>query len=480
MLVALGCKQSPKESNSLDNSRSPSRDSISPPSEPVDFDLQQIKERGSIKAIIDNNSTGYFIYKGQPMGYDYELLTLFASDLGVKLELVLSSDIERIFNLLDGGEGDLIAYNLTVTKNRKKRVSFSLHHNLVRQVLVQKKPVGWRKMKIHQIEKTLIRNPIDLIGKEVYVRRNSAHVPRLRNLSDEIGGDILVIEDYREVRSEELIKKVNDEEIDYTVADENIALVNATYYPDLDVQTPISFPQRISWAVRRNSKSLLDALNNWIEYKKTTAEYHEIYKKYFRDPKRYLKRAKSDFLAVQGGKLSEYDNLIREGADSLEWDWRLLAAQCYQESRFNPKAKSWAGAKGLFQLMPKTGKNYGVRNFFNPRQNVMGAVQHIQWLEAYWQDKIKDDEERVKFVLGSYNAGHGHVMDAVRLTRKYSRNPLIWDQNVDYFLLRKARPEYFNDPVVKYGYCRGEEPVVYVKNIMDLFEQYQLLIENPT
>lgn len=445
--------------------------------DPVDFDLDRIKERGVLRAIIDNNSTSYFIYKGEPMGYEYELLTRFAESQGLKLELVISPDLRTVFDMLNDGKGDVIAYNLTVTKERSEKLAFATNHSLVRQVLVQRKPENWRDLKIHEIENLLIRNPIELIGKEVVVRGSSAFVPRLKSLSEEIGGDIIIHEEQAGVSSEALMERVAEGSIRYTVADENVALINATYYPILDVQTPVSFSQRIAWAVRKNAPQLLEEINNWIGRMKKTPDYNVIYDKYYRNPKNYLERVSSGYIAVEGGPLSLYDDLIKQAADTLGWDWRFLAALVFRESKFDPKAKSWVGAVGLMQLMPNTAKAYGVRDLYEPAQNIMGGTKHLQWLEKYWSDKVLDSLERQKFVLASYNVGHEHVLDAQNLAEKYSRNPMVWDDNVAYFLLQKSRAEYFKDPIVRRGYCRGEEPYNYVKEIEYLYKQYSMIIE---
>lgn len=445
--------------------------------QPVDFDYEKIKERGSLKVLIGNSTTGYFIYRGQPMGFDYELMENFASSLNLKLELVMIESIEEAILKLNSGEGDIIAFNFTVTKERKKKVAFANHHILVRQVLVQRKPDNWRNMRLHAIEKSLIRNQIELIGKEVHVRKSSSYVPRLKNLSDEIGGDIIIIEDYASVRSEELIKQVSEGEIDYTVADENVAMVNSTYYPNLDVATPVSFSQRIAWAVRKNAPDLLDQVNQWLAKIKRKPYFNIVYNKYFRSPKSYLSRVQSDFFVSTSGKISEYDTLFKSAAETLKWDWRLIASQAYQESRFDPTTKSWAGAVGLMQLLPTTAKSYGIINVLDPKKNVKAATEHLIWLKNYWKDKIPNEHERLKFILASYNAGHGHVADARRLAEKYGRDPNIWDDSVEYFLALKSKPKFYNDPVSKMGYCRGEEPVNYVKEILYRYEQYRQLTE---
>ena len=187
--------------------------------DPVDFDFEKIKERGYINAIVDNSATSYFIYKGKPMGYEYEMLKWFCNDNDLDLHIILTGDISDALEMLNRGEGDIAAFNLTVTNERKQIISFSDPLYLSRQILVQKKPDNWRQMKLHQIDNELIRDAIELEGKEVHVRKSSSFASRLANLSDEIGGDIIIIEDSSKVEVEDLIRQVAEGEIEYTVAD---------------------------------------------------------------------------------------------------------------------------------------------------------------------------------------------------------------------------------------------------------------------
>ena len=154
-----------------------------------------------------------------------------------------------------------------------------------------------------------------------------------------------------------------------------------------------------------------------------------------------------------------------------------MAALIFQESRFDPKTKSWAGAIGLMQVMPRTGSEYGAKDLFDPEQNLMAGTSHLLWLNDYWKKEILDEEELEKFMFGSYNVGQGHVRDAMRLAEKYGKDPAKWDDNVAYFLQMKSKPKYFKDPVVKFGYCRGEEPVNYVKHIYYHYQQYRLFMD---
>jgi membrane-bound lytic murein transglycosylase F len=438
-------------------------------------DLPQIRERGKLVAITTYSSTSYFIYRGKRMGYEYELLTRLAEHLGLELELVLARNLDSLFNMLLDGRGDIVAHSLTVTKDRRKVVNFTEPHTITHQVLVQSKPENWRDMKRHEIERALIRNPLELIGEQVHVRENTSYYQRLLNLSDEMGGDIDIIIAPGDKETEELIQMVADGEIKYTVADQHLAEINQTYDASLDVKTQLSMPQQIAWAVRKESPQLLTAVNEWLGQIRRTADYNVIYQRYFENRKAFRRRSQSEYFSRTGGNISPFDDLIQAHADSLGWDWRLLASLVYQESRFDPKTKSWAGAVGLMQMMPATAKEFGVTDPTDPAQSLKGGTAYLRYLQVKWQD-VPDSVEHLKFVLASYNAGENHVADARRLAEKHGANVDVWSGNVGEYLLLKSDPEYFNDEVVYYGYCRGEEPVEYVDDILERYEHYQRVI----
>jgi len=436
-------------------------------------DWPQIHESGKLIALTDFNSTDYFIYRGEPMGYEFELLKALAQYLNVTLEIRVDNDLERSFRKLEGGQCDVLAINLTVTKERKKIIRFTDPIGQTRQVLVQRKPKGWRRMTQDAIDRALIRNTLDLAKKKVYVQKNSSYADRLDNLMDEIGDTIYVEE--VDVEAERLIKMVSDGEIDYTVADENVARVNRTYYPNLDVETAISFPQNLAWALRKeNTDQLLYMINSWIAGFRKTLDYAMIYKKYFENPKSKV-RVKSDYFVLGNGRISPYDKQIKRCSDSLGWDWRLLASMIYQESHFNPKIVSWAGAMGLMQIMPSVVKQYHVKDPFDPDENIRTGVKFVQWINSIFDETVLDDQERIKFILASYNTGQGHVKDAMHLAQKYGEDPTSWDVTKTY-LLKLSEEKYFLDPVVKYGYCRGDEPVNYVAQILDRYEHYKNIV----
>lgn len=438
------------------------------------IDLAQIQQRGKLIAITAYSQTSYLIYRGEPMGYEYELLQRLAEHLGLDLEIVVADDFDELVELLLQGKGDVIAYNLTITNERKKRVAFTDAHTITRQVLIQRKPKNWRELKRHELDAVLIRNPIELDGKTVYVRRGSSYFERLVHLEDEIGGRINIVTVPGDIATEELIRRVADGEIAYTVADENVAAINKTYYTDIDIGTRISLPQRIGWAVRKSSPELLKAINGWLADMKQSAEYNVIYNKYFKNRQGFRRRMRSEFTSYAGGQLSPWDAMIKAHAAQLDWDWRLLAAMIYQESEFDSTAQSWAGAAGLMQMMPAIAAKFGVEDPVDPEQSLAAGTAYIRYLQELYPE-ITDPEERQKFVLASYNAGENHIADARRLTAKYGGDPNRWDDVAKYLLL-KSDPHFYTDEVVRYGYCRGEEPLNYVSEILRRYAHYKQLI----
>jgi len=439
------------------------------------IDIAKIKKRGKLIVITDFNSIDYFIYRGQPLGYHYELVKQFAESIGVELEIKVSHSLETTFESLNNNECDIIAMGLTVTKERKTFLQFTNPLLKTRQVLVQRKPKNWYKLSRNELEDTLIRSALELVNKKIVVEKNSAFCDRLRSLSDEIGDTIEFIGDDENLTSE-LIKQVSEGKIDYTISDEYVAMVNQTYYSNIDIKMPISFEQNISWAVRKESKNLLIAINKWLSDYKSNKKYAWIYNKYFKNS-RTRQIGSSKFNSLAGGKISVYDDLLKNKSKIVGWDWRLIASVVYTESRFKTTAESWAGAYGLMQLMPVTANRFGVTKDSPPEANIVAGIKYLKWLDKYYQKIIIDSTERVKFVLASYNVGAGHVEDARTLAKKNGKNPNLWKDNVDFYLLNKSNPKYYNDPDVKYGYCRGAEPYKYVNEIIARYENYKDLIQ---
>lgn len=426
-------------------------------------DLSQIKDSGRINVLTLYSSTSYFKYRGEEMGFHYELAKQFADFIGVELNIITAKSPSELIDMLQKGEGDLIAYNIPITKEWRNEVNFCGEESITHQVVIQNKS-----------KNKLLTDVTDLQGKDVYVNAGK-YYDRLTSLNKEIGGGInihLVSND--STTTEDLIAQVAGGKIGYTVADDNEARLNLTYWHNLNISLPISFDQRSSWAVSKSSPVLEKVVNKWYANIKSSPEFRSSFKRYFEQSKSV---AHSPILSVKEGKISHFDSLFKKYSKEINWDWRLLAALAYTESNFDTTAVSWAGALGLMQLMPATAHKMGMPEGKeqNAEESVKAAVKYIKYTGNSF--KNVPDKERIKFILASYNSGIGHIFDAMALAEKYGKDKYVWDGNVDKYLLLKSEEKYFTDSVCHNGYFRGVETSFFVKDILERFKRYQEVIK---
>ena len=426
----------------------------------VHADLPQIKDSGQLVVLTLYSSTTYFNYRGQEMGFQYELCEQFAQSLGVKLKVKVARNVRELIRMLLAGEGDLIAYNLPITRDRMDSLIYCGNEVITHQVVVQRSN-GRAKP---------LTDVTQLVGKEVYVKPGK-YYERLVNLDQELGGGILIRRMASDsISLEDLITEVARGEIAYTVADDDIARLNKTYYPNLDIRLAVSFDQRASWAVRADCPLLAEAVDRWHAENRTSPAYAASMKRYFEISKSV---PHSPILSLREGKISHYDGLFKKYAAQIGWDWRLLASLAYTESNFDTTAVSWAGARGLMQLMPRTARAMGMPEGkeANPEESIKAAVKYLGITTRSFTEV--PEGERINFVLAAYNSGIGHVFDAMALAEKYGSNKYVWRDNVEKFVLLKSNEEYFTDPVCKHGYFRGQETYNFVREIMGRYEQYK-------
>ena len=292
----------------------------------VDIDIAEIKARGSLRVIIEYNSISYFIYKGQRLGFEFELMQQFAKSLGVKLEIVLAKSADDQFNMLNEGKGDIIANGLFQNNKIKQQVALTQPYRKVEQVIVQRKG-GFSVNPIDSIQKkdTLLQSVSELADKIVYVPDNSIYYNRLKELSDSSGinMDVRILPDER--GTDDIIEAIANGEIDYTIANKDIALVNKSYFDNLDVNTPVGSAEPLHWAVRKNSPALLETVNTWINDFEKGKLFSNLYFKYFNEEKN-IQFGYDENAELQQGMISHYDEIIQRNSKRINWDWRLVAA----------------------------------------------------------------------------------------------------------------------------------------------------------
>lgn len=422
----------------------------------------------TLKVVTLYGPTSFFNYRGENMGIDYENARRFAEDEGMVLEIKPVNNLQELIEELKTGNSHLAAYPVPVIAEYKKEIILCGNQDISRQVLVQKK----NDQKINDVT--------ELVGKDVYVEKGSKYQYRLENLNNELGGGINIFPlESDTIVAEDLLELVSKGKLPYAVVDSNIAFLFQSAYPDLDTSLRLSADQASSWAVAPGLDSLAAKINRWENSTHSSDFVKEIYKRYY---DRAITEAFDVNLSYfkkldlpKGKPVSGFDNLFKKHASVAGYDWKLLAAIAYCESRFNPSVASRFGAYGLMQVMPSTARAVGVDpgTLASPDANILAAAKILQRLDKSLQNKVENPEERMKFVVAAYNSGLGHVYDAIALAEKTGLDPQKWTGNVSVTALMKSRPEYYNDPVVKNGYFRGRETVDFVDHVSSIYNYLQ-------
>lgn len=430
------------------------------------YDFPQILQADTLRVLTLNTSTSYFIYRDQPMGYHYDMIRDFCKHHGLVPEIIVAGNTDAMLQMLQNREADLIAYSMPVTNALKDSVLYCGLQQISHQVLVQRAGRG----------DTLLTDVTALIGKKVTVIDKSKYRDRMNNLNNELGGGILIdAVDSDTIVVEDLIRMVSRGEIAYTVAADDLAMLNHTYFGNLNVDLPVSFDQRSSWVVRKDTPLLADSLNSWIENRSSEPAFLRIIKRYFEETKGYSDSGRPPYREISGhGVISPFDSYFKRYGKESGIDWRLLASVSYQESTFDTEGQSWAGAIGLMGLMPATAASLGAEGdqLLDPEKNISAGTEYLKNLLHIFRF-VNDPDERIKIALAAYNGGIGHVSDALALTEKYGGDKKVWEGNVERYLQLKRLEQYYTDPVCKNGYFRADETVNYVRDVIDRWEIYK-------
>ena len=413
--------------------------------------LQKIQKTGVITVATRNSAHCYYLYRDQPMGFEYELARAFADYLGVRLQVKVVDQWSDMVAALDNGSAAFIAASMPITPKRQTQVSFSDGYMEVAQRIITHR------------KNSSIKQAADLSGKTIDVRRGTAYQQRLLELQNQ--GIDLAIRLHEDLPVEELIQKVADGEIDFTIANSNIILINRRNFPGAVSTGSINDGVRLAWAVYPKSKKLLQQINAFLSLIIKSGKFEEIYNKYYGDIEDFDYVDLEAFHRRVKNKLSRYSPFIKAAAKKNGFDWRLIAAQIYQESHLNPWAKSQADARGLMQILPSTAKDLGIADLFDPVQNINAGVQHLKDLYDHFDDA--QGEDRLLIALAAYNIGQGHIYDARELAKKRGLDPSKWESLSKTLPLLQYRKYYMN---TQYGFCRGNEPIRYIKQILIYYD----------
>jgi membrane-bound lytic murein transglycosylase F len=435
----------------------------------VTFDLDSIKKRGKLILLTENSASTYYLYKNQKKGFDYELIKAFAKHIGVALEVKILDDVDEMFSMLNSGEGDIIASNLTVTPKRSAIVHFTESLYKTRQILAQRKFQAGQPDSLF----TLVTDSSELGQIPIMVHRYSAFYERLDELQRTMGKLFVITDAPGSISTDELLRLANAGEIHATITDENLLHMGMEEYDELDLSFAISGEQEIAWAVRQTSSQLLKTLNGWLQRNSIQKKVKSTYAKYFDSTAPEIPSTNYVMPKLKPGAISPFDSLFKIYAPQINWDWRMLAALAFQESRFNPNAQSRSGAFGLMQLMPETAVRFGCSATPDAECSIQACVKYLKYLQGLWRKKVPNEVERNRFILASYNIGQGHVLDAQCLARELGMQDTVWFGQVAEALLMKQQEKYYSMPIVKHGYCYAKEPYQFVGKIEALFEHYK-------
>jgi membrane-bound lytic murein transglycosylase F len=415
--------------------------------------VEQVKDSGKLIVVTRNSPTVYYEDVDGPAGYEYELLKGFADHLGVQLELRLPNLFSQILVAVQNQQAHIAAAGLSVTLERLQLVRFGPPIQEITATVIyrrgQKKP---RKVE-------------DLVGSELEVIGDSSHSERLRQLQQVTPG-LNWVENYEDDASE-LTYRVADGELQYSVADSNLIAINRRYYPLLGSAFAISPPEKLAWAFHRSADvSLVEAAEEYFAILNASGELQRLQERYYGHVERLDNPGAARFAKQIEKNLGKYEKQFNAAAEATGFDWRLLAAVGYQESHWNPDARSPTGVRGIMMLTRATAKELGVKNRLDPIQSINGGAKYLRNLYKRLPKDIQEPD-RTWMMLAAYNVGLGHLYDARTLTKEQGGNRSQWiDVRERLPLLNKKK--WFSK--TRRGFARGREAVQYVENIRSYYD----------
>lgn len=420
---------------------------------------QQIKKNKTIRFVLRNNLSSYYIWRGELLGFNYELAKKFAKEHQLRYEIIVAPDNASMLNYLKHDKADIALGFLTPTATRKSMgIAFSRPYHYATELLVS------------QSNQNTINSIEDLHNHTIFTRKSSSYWDTAEELQKNVK-DLTLTAVPETMETESIITQVANGYYDLTIADSHIVDMELTFRDDIQSVMALGEKKPQSWAIKKGHNELLKHVDTFIKKHYRGLFYNVTYNKYFKNQQR-LDKHRNDYVNQKAsGEISPYDNIIKKYATKYNFDWRLMVAQMHRESRFNPTAKSFAGARGLFQVMPRTAKELGILNLKNPEDGIHAGIRYMDWVRERMQKNNIPEEELIWFTLACYNAGTGHVRDAMRLAKKKGWKSDVWFGHVEKAMLLLSKREYASK--ARYGYVRGEEPVKYVREIKRSFESYQ-------
>ena len=426
--------------------------------------LDEIKKTKLLNVVLLNSPSSYYMGTTGAKGFEYDLLHAYAKHLDVKLSITNANTTEEAIKFSKLPHIHITSASLTKIKSREKEFNFGpSYFEVQEQVICNRGMLGTKKFP---------RDIEDLAGLSISVGKDTSYSETIKTLQKD-GYDINATLDSN-LSTEELLEEVAAHNIDCTIADSNIYAINQRYFPRIALAFVVSGREQLAWVLADNSKELEADMYSWFNNFNQSGKLAQLKDHYYSyvlffnyyNNKMFYKRIES--------RLPKYKKYFTKYGELYSLPWTLLAAQSYQESHWNPKAKSFTGVRGLMMLTLHTAKLLGIKNRLDPEQSIRGGTRHLnQMLKRVPEDVT--GENRLKFALAAYNIGLGHILDARALARKMGLNPSIWSDLKQTLPLLSQKSHY---KTLKYGYARGSEPVKYVDSIYDFRDILENVSEN--
>lgn len=420
-------------------------------------DLETIRASGKLIVLTRNAPTTWYIGRDDaPTGPEYDMVEAFAAHLGVEAEYRVKAGVPGILQALEAGEGDLAAAGLTRLDSRREHFSYGpAYQDVTQQVVCRRDNVQPEAVE-------------ELVGLELEVIADSSYSRRLQELKAE--HPQLEWRETAERTTEELLRAVWERELDCTVADSTIVDINRRYFPELITPMNLARAQSLGWMLARGNDSLQRAVRDWFQDFSNSGRLASLQERYYGffevfdyvDIRTYIRRIDARF--------PDYRGLFRQAAGKYGLPYTVLAAQGYQESHWNARARSPTGVRGIMMLTQNTARAMGVEDRLDPEQSIFGGARYLARMMERFSEEVTG-EDRLWLALAAYNLGRAHMHDAQTLARRLDLSPYHW-RDLKQVLPLLAKKEYYKD--LKYGYARGTEPVRYVQRI----REYRHVLEN--
>lgn len=425
---------------------------------------KEIIKKGVLRVVTINSPLSYFENRdGEIEGLEYEMVTSFAQTKNLKTEFIVKNSISEILEELKLNKADMAIAGLSITSKRKKEYLFTSAYQKVQQKVICRPNIKPKKIK--ELEKLKIKIGADTSYEDI-LEDFQVKYPKLK------------WEITNEQSTQEIFKELADQtgDFDCTIADSTMTNIYLRYFPLLESSMVLGKPSEVAWLIAPHLKKLKQQASIWIESAKKQgmiASWKDKYYSHFKDFDRYDLQK---FLERIKTRLPKYEALFKKYAEIPPpiVDWKLLAAISYQESHWNPKAKSPTGVRGLMMLTRNTAKSVGVKDRTDPEESIRGGAQYIKRLMNNVVSHI-EPEDRIWVALASYNVGASHVRDARGLAAWEGENPNTW-AGIKAVLPYLSIKKYYRR--LPHGYARGLEPVIYIRRIRHYYDLLQRELEN--